>query len=118
MDHDGDGKGDACDPDLDNDGVPNERDNCIFYYNPGKIISACFFYKLFLKHSFKLILDQMDLNNDGIGDVCEEDSDHDNVPNYLDNCPNNSKIFSTDFRTYQVCRIFQNHLLTFLAKKN
>lgn len=25
----------------------------------------------------------------------------DSVPNYLDNCPNNSKIFSTDFRTYQ-----------------
>lgn len=42
------------------------------------------------------------MNNDGIGDVCEEDFDHDNVPNYLDNCPNNSKIFSTDFRTYQV----------------
>lgn len=25
----------------------------------------------------------------------------DSVPNNLDNCPNNSKIFSTDFRTYQ-----------------
>lgn len=23
------------------------------------------------------------------------------MPNFLDNCPNNSKIFSTDFRTYQ-----------------
>jgi len=23
------------------------------------------------------------------------------VPNHLDNCPNNSKIFTTDFRTYQ-----------------
>jgi len=46
------------------------------------------------------------MNNDGVGDVCEEDFDDDNVPNYLDNCPNNSKIFSTDFRTYQVIKIF------------
>lgn len=25
----------------------------------------------------------------------------DSIPDYLDNCPNNSKIFSTDFRSYQ-----------------
>lgn len=37
----------------------------------------------------------------GIGDLCEDDYDLDTVPNYLDNCPNNSKIFTTDFRTYQ-----------------
>lgn len=41
------------------------------------------------------------ISDDGIGDVCEDDYDLDTVPNYLDNCPNNSKIFSTDFRTYQ-----------------
>lgn len=38
---------------------------------------------------------------DGVGDICQDDYDLDKVPNYLDNCPNNSKIFSTDFRTYQ-----------------
>lgn len=65
--------------DIDNDGIANERDNCPFYYNP----------------------DQIDANGDGVGDVCEDDYDHDGQPNYLDNCPNNSKIFSTDFRTYQ-----------------
>ncbi len=27
-DHDGDGKGDACDHDDDNDGIPDDRDNC------------------------------------------------------------------------------------------
>jgi hypothetical protein len=38
------------------------------------------------------------ISGNGIGDVCRNDSDNDTVPNYLDNCPNNSKIFSTDFR--------------------
>lgn len=33
--------------------------------------------------------------------ICADDWDLDSIPNYLDNCPNNSKIFSTDFRTYQ-----------------
>lgn len=37
----------------------------------------------------------------GIGDICQDDNDYDKVPNHLDNCPNNSKIFTTDFRTYQ-----------------
>ena len=26
--------GDECDPDADNDGIPNERDNCLIVYNP------------------------------------------------------------------------------------
>lgn len=65
--------------DIDDDGVFNLKDNCMLVYNP----------------------DQLDANNDGFGDVCEEDRDNDGVLDYLDNCPNNSKIFSTDFRTYQ-----------------
>lgn len=40
-------------------------------------------------------------SDDGVGDICEDDYDLDTVPNYLDNCPNNSKIYSTDFTTYQ-----------------
>jgi hypothetical protein len=28
VDFDGDGVGDACDPDIDGDGFPNERDSC------------------------------------------------------------------------------------------
>lgn len=64
---------------MDDDGVLNAVDNCPLYYNP----------------------DQLDENGDGIGDICELDWDKDNVPNYLDNCPNNSLIYSTDFRTYQ-----------------
>jgi hypothetical protein len=35
---------------------------------------------------------------DGRGDACEDDFDLDKIPDFLDNCPNNSKIFTTDFR--------------------
>lgn len=47
------------------------------------------------------VISYISYTDDGIGDICEDDYDMDHVPNYLDNCPNNSKIFSTDFRTYQ-----------------
>ena len=84
-DEDGDGVGEACD-DEDGDGVfndgdascslgnrpcdSNERencdDNCAFTYN----------YR------------QEDLNDNGIGDVCDADPDGDGIPNHWgDNCP-------------------------------
>jgi hypothetical protein len=64
-DLDGDGVGDACDPDIDGDDVLNDVDNCPFGYNP----------------------DQADSDVDGIGDACDDDVDGDGVPNLLDNCP-------------------------------
>jgi hypothetical protein len=55
----------ACCQDADRDGVCDSNDNCINVYNPG----------------------QADLDNDGLGDVCDSDKDGDGVPNKVDNCP-------------------------------
>ena len=66
-DSDGDGIGDACDPDadLDGDGVPNSADNCPEDENA----------------------DQLDTDSDLIGDVCDEDDDNDGILDDDDNCP-------------------------------
>ncbi|XP_053794370.1 thrombospondin-2 isoform X2 [Vidua chalybeata] len=79
-DHDQDGKGDACDPDDDNDGVPDDRDNCRLRYNP----------------------EQEDSDGDGRGNICKDDFDNDNVPDIYDVCPENSAISETDFRKFQM----------------
>lgn len=52
--------------DVDNDGVPDILDNCISVAN----------------------LDQLDINNNGRGDVCD-DFDQDGISNFKDNCPDN-----------------------------
>jgi|GEM_PF-1040585 len=63
LDHDG--LGDACDPDLDDDGVPNLTDDCPTIWNP----------------------DQADNDLDGSGDVCDSDDDNDTIFDSVDNCP-------------------------------
>jgi hypothetical protein len=60
----------AADADSDDDGVPDDVDNCPTVPNP----------------------DQTDSDGDGIGDACDEtpggpDSDDDGVPDDVDNCP-------------------------------
>ncbi|MFH0800521.1 MAG: thrombospondin type 3 repeat-containing protein [Pseudomonadota bacterium] len=79
-DANGNGIGDACDPDkaneasldinppnpdTDGDGVPDGKDNCPLGANP----------------------DQEDADGDGIGDACDPDIDGDGIPNEKDNCP-------------------------------
>jgi DNA-binding beta-propeller fold protein YncE len=63
-DLDGDGRGDVCDSDRDDDGRPNEDDNCPDVPN-----------------------NQRDTDGDGIGDACDDDFDNDGVENTADNCP-------------------------------
>lgn len=44
-----------------------------------------------------LLINHSSLGN-GVGDACQGDFDDDDIPDFLDNCPNNSKIYATDFR--------------------
>lgn len=66
-DADGDGVGDACDPDFDGDGdgVSDPSDNCPAVANPS----------------------QEDGDGDGAGDACDGDQDGDGVDDDRDNCP-------------------------------
>ena len=74
-DTDGDGRGDACDPDNDGDGLLDGADNCPRDANPG----------------------QEDADNNGTGDACDPDLDGDGVPLGLDNCPNLASADITDY---------------------
>ena len=64
-DLDGDNVGNACDNDVDGDGVDESSDNCPTIVNPG----------------------QEDLDGDNVGDVCDSDDDGDGVNDSSDNCP-------------------------------
>jgi hypothetical protein len=74
VDTDGDGMPDICDDDIDNDGILNVDDNCIYTINN----------------------DQADTDNDGTGDACDDDSDNDGINDEEDNCPDVPNPAQTD----------------------
>jgi hypothetical protein len=64
----------VCDHDADDDGVPDDQDNCPDDANA----------------------DQIDQDLDGLGDVCDDDLDGDGVDNDIDNCPDLENADQTD----------------------
>lgn len=88
LDTDDDGKGDACDDDIDNDGIPNEKDNCPLIVNYDQETSTI-------------------SPNKGV--KCQFDSDGDGIPDAEDACPINKKIglakfYSTQMRKIDLCK--------------
>ncbi|XP_056092704.1 thrombospondin-1-like [Rhinichthys klamathensis goyatoka] len=95
-DYDKDGTGDACDSDDDNDGIPDDGDNCPFIFNPrqydqdqdqvGDRCDNC---------PYDSNPEQTDTDNNGEGDACAIDIDGDGILNEKDNCP---YVYNTDQR--------------------
>lgn len=86
---DGDGIGNACDLDDDNDAIEDIVDNCPLAYNDS----------------------QLDFDGDGQGDACDADVDGDNVNDSVDACPNtapNALVDSAGCALAQLCPCHNN----------
>ncbi|KAK2179168.1 hypothetical protein NP493_505g01035 [Ridgeia piscesae] len=93
-DADGDGIGDACDPDADNDGIVNSPDNCPLVANVDQLDTDSSGRQSADNHGDACDNcptnpnpDQTDTDRDGRGDVCDPDADNDGILNENDNCP-------------------------------
>jgi Zn-dependent metalloprotease len=84
-DRDCDGTADITDPDQDNDGTPNARDNCPTVPN-----------------------NQSNIDGDALGDACDDDMDGDTRLNTQDNCPR-----EPNFGEYRILRKVGSGLFSF-----
>lgn len=111
-DMDGDGVGDNCDNNIDGDNLLNEEDNCPNVFNPDQLDSD----GDYIGDECDICINiqntlQSDIDEDGIGDVCDDDMDGDGIVNESDpdidgdgvlnnddNCPyiDNTGEFSVD----------------------
>ena len=96
-DADKDGGGDACDADMDNDGIENNSDNCPKTRNPDQLNGDDDVFGNACDLCPNVSDDQHDTDGDGRGDPCDDDIDGDGVTNNFycvpssctgnDNCP-------------------------------
>ncbi|KPJ96152.1 MAG: hypothetical protein AMS18_01545 [Gemmatimonas sp. SG8_17] len=110
LDNDGDGPGDACDPDDDNDGVLDVSDNCPVNANPDQANNDGDDYGDFCDADddndgvvdgddncpFSENSSQSDIDGDGAGDVCDDDVDGDGIYNFADNCAEVPNLYQED----------------------
>ena len=92
-DQDGDGVGDACDPDVDGDGINNGPDNYPYCYNPTQDPAPCADTDgdgiINTADNCPTVSNSNQLNTDGdsMGNACDPDDDNDGVNDGSDNCP-------------------------------
>ncbi|OAF66671.1 hypothetical protein A3Q56_05607, partial [Intoshia linei] len=83
-DTDNDGIGDVDDDDIDNDGILNNYDNCIFISNfLQKNKDKDYFGNVCDKCASKASVINTDFDSDNIGDVCDKDADNDAHSKYI-----------------------------------
>ena len=87
-DNEGDGLGDLCDTDDDNDSVTDGPDNCPFIANNNQANGDGDSYGDACDNCPQdTNQDQADNDLDGIGDLCDPDDDNDGIHDVSDNCP-------------------------------